>query len=402
MKSPIKILYVSSLCSKSLLSFIFNSGNEKPGQAEQKFHRLLTEGLVKQKWNVQVEALSALPVSSKSHKELVWNVPKELNGNITFRYIPFINLPILRNFLIVVFSFFKIIFWNWENRRQEKLVICDPLKLSITGTAILASKIIRTKTIAIVTDFPDLMVGDSSKKNLKFSLYSKIISFFISSFNGYVFLTEQMSTVVNLHRRPYIIMEGLVDIEMKSLKNQIEKKNKNRVLIYAGGIYEKYGVKKLIDAFISLEGDDLRLHIFGQGEMEKDMNFFMGRDSRISYKGVVPNQEVVEKQLEATLLINPRPSSEEFTKYSFPSKNMEYMVSGTPLVTTPLPGMPKEYNDFVYLFEDESVEGISSKLKNILDKPKEELHLFGERAKEFVLNNKNNKIQAERLLRSFS
>ena len=77
---------------------------------------------------------------------------------------------------------------------------------------------------------------------------------------------------------------------------------------------------------------------------------------------------------------------------------MEYMVSGTPLVTTQLPGMPAEYNNFVYIFDDESIEGIYNTLKSTLLKSKEELHNFGLAAKQFVLGNKNNYIQAGRIV----
>jgi glycosyltransferase involved in cell wall biosynthesis len=185
---------------------------------------------------------------------------------------------------------------------------------------------------------------------------------------------------------------------MAAVDNLPEHKAPERIMLYAGGIYEKYGIKKLIDAFMQLEGDDLRLHIYGSGEVAKDMPDYMKLDKRIVYYGIVPNKEVVEKELEATLLINPRSSVEEFTKYSFPSKNMESMVSGTPLLTTPLPGMPQEYYPFVYVFNDESVEGFCQTLKMLLSTPKEELHEFGRLAKEFVLTYKSNRVQAERVL----
>jgi hypothetical protein len=60
--------------------------------------------------------------------------------------------------------------------------------------------------------------------------------------------------------------------------------------------------------------------------------------------------------------------------------------------------MPKEYNRFVYLFNDESVEGISSTLRTLLSKSGDELYKFGLRAKQFVINHKNNLIQAKRIL----
>ena len=71
------------------------------------------------------------------------------------------------------------------------------------------------------------------------------------------------------------------------------------------------------------------------------------------------------------------------------------MVSGTSVVTTPLPGMPEEYNQYVYLFDDESVDGMHKTLEMLLAKSKEELHEFGGLAKQFVLAYKSNEVQAK-------
>lgn len=107
---------------------------------------------------------------------------------------------------------------------------------------------------------------------------------------------------------------------------------------------------------------------------------------------------MVEEELKATLLINPRPTTEAYTKYSFPSKNMEYMVSGTPVLTTKLPGMPAEYNEYVYLVDEETVDGQSQTLTTVLLKSPEELHDFGARAREYVLREKNNVRQAGKII----
>jgi glycosyltransferase involved in cell wall biosynthesis len=220
----------------------------------------------------------------------------------------------------------------------------------------------------------------------------------LSRFDGYILLTRQMNEIVNPKNRPYIIMEGLVDHKMKKTNNVLDKKDEHRILIYAGGLFEKYGIKTLIDAFYLLKSEDLQLHLYGKGQMVKDMASYTARDPRVQYLGLVPNEIVVEDQLKATLLINPRPTAEAFTKYSFPSKNMEYMVSGTPMVTTNLPGMPQEYHNYVYLFSDESINGIYTSLDAILSKSREELHRFGAEAKNFVMNNKSNTVQAGRIL----
>lgn len=118
----------------------------------------------------------------------------------------------------------------------------------------------------------------------------------------------------------------------------------------------------------------------------------------IRYCGVAPNSDIVKAELAATLLVNPRPTNEDYTKYSFPSKNMEYMASGTPVLTTKLPGMPEEYYPYVYLLEDESAEGMAKALKEILSQPEEELAQKGADAKNFVMEEKNNVSQARKLM----
>ena len=216
-------------------------------------------------------------------------------------------------------------------------------------------------------------------------------------YDSYIVLTEQINEYVNLGNKPHIVIQGMVDLGMRKRPNNLEDKHEEKVVLYAGALRETNGIKKLIEAFKNLKMDEARLWLFGSGELENEIRNFEKKDSRIKYFGVVLNQVVVEEQMKATLLVNPRPSDEEYTKYSFPSKNMEYMASGTPLLTTPLPSMPKEYYEYVYILEDESVMGITAYLKEILKKDKNDLYQKGIEAKEFVINKKNNVLQSKKL-----
>lgn len=59
--------------------------------------------------------------------------------------------------------------------------------------------------------------------------------------------------------------------------------------------------------------------------------------------------------------------------------------------------MPDEYLPYVYIFDDETVEGFSKKMQEILSLPMAKLKKKGEDAKQFVLSKKNNIFQAERI-----
>jgi len=112
----------------------------------------------------------------------------------------------------------------------------------------------------------------------------------------------------------------------------------------------------------------------------------------------VEQNRVFEMQQQATLLVNPRKGDAEFTKYSFPSKTMEYMASGTPTVMYKLPGLPADYEEHLVLIPDNSRETFTAVLKEWGNKEQVELDEFGKHARQFILENKNSEIQAKRLM----
>lgn len=393
-----RILYISSVCTPKVFDSIFNTSELKPGQAIQKFHSLLVLGLSMHSEYCTVDVLSSIPVSPSGHKKRWWNLSDDKWRGIRFQYIPFVNLPILKYVLVFVLTFFKVVFWRFYNHKKERIVICDILNVVIVWSTFLACKLTGQKIAVIVTDLPVFMVANSEKQSIIIKYYFKLYNFIMHHFDYYIGLTEQMDAVVNPNRKPFLVMEGLVDSEIRKEELNTRQKDPKKVLLYAGGIYEKYGVKNLIEAFMTLKTKDIELHIYGSGDLENEMPKYSQLDKRVVYFGVVNNSIVVERLEAAAILINPRPTTEEFTKFSFPSKNMEYMVSGTPLLTTKLPGMPSEYNDYVYLFEEESTAGIGNTLKYLLSKSNEELLNFGNQAQRFVLDNKSNKIQAKRII----
>ena len=200
-KPTLKILYVSTLCSSSVMEYIFTTSVVKPGQAGQKFHRLLVEGFAMHKESCSIETLSTIPVTPASHKRRIWRLPSEVVGNIIkYNYTPMINLPLVKNLLVFIYAFFKVVLWSLRGGRKDRVVVCDVLILSITSAALLACKLTRTRSVAILTDLPNLMIASSrQKRTLNHKLYNALTSKIMSNYNGYILLTEQMNEVVNSH-----------------------------------------------------------------------------------------------------------------------------------------------------------------------------------------------------------
>lgn len=390
-----EILYVSSLCSIRKFDDLSSSGTFKPEFAVQKFHQLLAQGFVLN--SCKIETLSPCPVNKDSHKRLFWKKEIETIDGIMYQYLPFINYPFLRQITLFISGIISTVSWISKNRKSEKIIVCDILNVTVAASAMLVGRLFKIQVVGVVTDIPSIMI---SSNNVRKSLLEKMTPFIDEKLNNlyssYVLLTQYMCSYINRYNRPSCVIEGVVDVNRTHVQ-RIEK-NSVRTLIYAGSLFEANGVRQLIEAFRQIKGDHLRLSIYGSGEIEKEMDLFMKMDSRLIYHGSVPNMEVVEAELNATLLINPRFSNAEFTKYSFPSKNLEYMASGVPLLSTCLPGMPKEYYDYIYTFKDESLDGFIRTLSFILSLPDKDLKLKGQSAKEFVLREKNNVYQTQKIL----
>lgn len=390
-----QILYLSGLASKAAIKDAQLRNPKFSSYAVQKFNRLVTEGLVRN--GHKVVALSSFYLPGVGHG---YYRKYEVENGVQYCYIPTPNISLIRHVWLIIFCFFRVLFWGLNNKK-EKAFMADILNISACLGAMAAARIVGLRRVGIVTDMPGMRVSRvkndaNDANNSLVSFNTKMNKGFLEHFTHYVFLTKQMNEILNVNHRPYIVMEGLVDIDMKLDENSM--KNDKRIVIYAGGLHERYGLKLLVEGFIKADVENSELWLYGNGPFVEKLLEYHPSNHRVVYRGIRPNDEVVAAELAATLLVNPRPTHEEFTKYSFPSKNLEYMVSGTPLLTTKLPGMPKEYYPFVYLFEEETIDGYAEAIHNVLTKSRDELYTKGMSARQWVLTNKNNVNQTVRII----
>ena len=377
------IIYAVTTCSDRVYRQLFADVAVKPAFQSQKYHRLLIEGLAA---GAEVDVVANPPVNKSVLNQNRVKLPSETEGGARYTYIPAIRNPMEKAIRVGFGTFLR----TCALGDRSSVVMVDCLNRIPALAALLAAKLTGKRCIGIVTDLPDMLGGG------RFSV--ALANFVIRHCTGYVLLTDAMNDYLNKAGKPYVILEGHSDISMRDRVPSPEKKTSPRVCFYAGGVSRQYGLANLVEGFRESDIPNAQLHIYGPGDYVEELREIAEKDPRVFYGGMLLNTQIVDKEQEATLLVNPRPTDEEYVKYSFPSKTMEYMASGTPVLTTILPGMPKEYHPYVYLLADESAAGIAAMLKQVLSNSDEILFEKGNAARNFVLDTRNNVVQAAKIL----
>lgn len=313
--------------------------------------------------------------------------------------VGFCNIIGIKNLSIARNVFKKLDEWC-ENNKGDKVVFVYSL---MTPFMVALSKLKRLhndlKVCAIVADLPNM---SNLSNNISFA--QKMWSNYLSRktyalqhcIDYYVLLTKQMAEYMNI-QKPFCVMEGIATEfpKVQSLSNAALSK---KIIFYAGTLHEKFGVRNLVDAFELIQDKDFQLIICGVGDSEGYIKTASKKDRRIVFLGRQPRKKVLELIKSASVLVNPRQNNEEFTKYSFPSKNLEYLSSGIPFVAYKLDGIPDEYNEYINYVEDNSIETLKNKIENVL---LDEFDSYKRKAKngvDFVLKNKSAISQVKKIV----
>ena len=314
----------------------------------------------------------------------------------------FINLPVVKQITQALGIFVPLVRWLWANRSSRRVVIVYNVFSPHSIPVLAATRLLGGKAVAFIADLPhdfyDFRGWRAVLQRIDLFVQARIIAWF----DGQVALTQKIIEDF-APGTPALLIEGGVEQSEASMLDPDDRGGKRsggtrlRTCMFSGTLNDINGVELLLDAFQRIPYPEYRLFIFGRGPLEARIRERAAHDHRIIYGGFLPNAEIGRRQREATVLINPRPSHREITRYTFPSKLLEYMLSGRPVVTTVLPGIPDEYHPFLFLVREETPEGLAAVIQEVCERDPAEVARHAERARDFVLREKNWRRQGERV-----
>lgn len=390
-----KIFFIGGLFTEKQKELIENSSFGVVQNAANVLQSNILKGLVEVHPNVELINLPFVGSYPKRFNKIYFPPTKEtIFKDLTVVGLGFINLSFLKYFTRFIALFKKLVL---DKEINNNFIVIYSFHFPFIMAAVLAKKIIHSnsKICLIVPDLPEYMSGKGNflyNKLKKYEIYFG--KFFLPHIDCYILLTNDMSKKLRVSPERYIVIEGVANLQDYEKPSYI---NKEKYIFYSGTLAERYGIKELVDAFLELKPKHYQLWICGDGDSLNYIEKKSITDSGIKYLGQLPREEVIELQKNATVLVNPRRPEGEFTKYSFPSKIMEYMTSGRPVVMHKLPGIPSEYFQYCYTPTSSSFSSFVECLSITLELPSSELTSKGLAAKNFIKNNKTDVKQAEKI-----
>ncbi len=324
-----------------------------------------------------------------------------------YTYVPFCNLWGVRNFSRARALKRALRPFLREEDEQKLILAYCPHTPFLKAADYAKRRDKHIRSCLYVPDLPEFMnLSDKISPIYKFAKAFDIRSMrrAMRSLDSFVLLTEQMKDRLPVGDKPYLVSEALLtDEALEQAKRKAADPPApacgTRNIVYTGKLDARFGAKDLIDSMEHLPDQDLRLVLAGTGDALEYAKARSARDMRIRVLGQITPAEAEELRQTAAVLVNPRSSREEYTNYSFPSKNAEYLLPGKSVVAYLLPGMPAAYRDFLCVPQAEGAAAIAEAVRRALAlSPEErcvrhlnflhyaETHLLASRVAESILH----------------
>lgn len=350
--------------------------------------------------DVEITCVTIAPHAAFPHEGTIWNSKKiaELLPGVRSYEISFCNLPVIKQFW-QVFSVYHTAM-RLMKKREYDVIFCFNLFPQIGIPARWLKK--RYSGIDTVCLLADLPIDDNTMRR---SLSRILRGWFEQSTwksmrncNRYIVLNKHVIEKY-LPGKNYIVVDGGVDEDdvAKYPKKKYAQPAEYNVL-FCGALTEYNGIPNLLRAMELVKSSDIVLDIYGGGYLESTVREAERQNSRIRYHGVVSNDEVLLKQRRAWLLINPRATDDPISCVTFPSKTFEYLLSGTPVLSTRLNGYGKEYDECMFWIEEDTAEKIAECLDRIRHMERADLEKKANDARCMVVSKKLWKEQSKRIV----
>jgi glycosyltransferase involved in cell wall biosynthesis len=317
-----------------------------------------------------------------------------LSCGIRITLLPILNVTPLKQILLGFSVLLRLLSWGWKHRGSARVVYTFNLTVPPAIFTLLGARLIAAKAVASVNDIN--VPGETVPSTLAWRLDFYLHKCLLPRFDALVVVSSAIIEDFAPTMR-HVRVEGGIIPEIVAPVPPDLKPVQTFDVVFAGGLEAVNGVEPMLDAISRIEGDGYRFIFAGSGPLEDAVRRAAVEDPRIIYRGFLNLSELLPIYAQADVLINMRLTAKMRSRYFFPSKLMEFLASGTPVISTCTGHVEQEFGDLLFLLKDETPDGLADAIRQVEAMGRKYRLRIGRKAREYMLQRKTWRAQAGRI-----
>jgi glycosyltransferase involved in cell wall biosynthesis len=300
-----------------------------------------------------VALVSAAPVTDyPSNSQLVFRGRRFAANGTHGTTVPFLNITGIKHLTRFVSS--SVAVRRLTRRAGVEGIVVHGVHSPFIWVAVRAARRRGVPAVVVLTDPPSFTTPYDGRVSEWLKRFDRhLILAGLARADGVVALTEDLAHDFAAGK-PWLQFEGIAR-PLAQQPTSHESGSGAEAVVYAGALEAEYGVRRLIEAVGASRGS-WTLHVYGAGSMAEEVRTAAAEQERVVFHGLADTETLASAYGGAALLVNPRPIDQPFVRYSFPSKLLEYLSTGRPVMTTRLPTIPADYDAHLIYTGDTSRE----------------------------------------------
>jgi len=345
--------------------------------------------------------LSSQPIAYFPHCATIFKSahPVELFTGISIKLVPLVNIFLLRDVLRALYIYGYLFCWSLRNLRKERVILTYNLNVPPILPTLILARLTGAKIVSILYDvaWPEGLTYGMIKTIIT-KMLIKIADSCISRLDGRIVITDSIAQHYAPKGHSLRVDGGITELVKSRLFPLVPFQSSEEVtLLFAGGLDEWNHIPMMLEMMRQYPDKKLKLWLAGNGALLNAVLEAAKTDNRIIYHGVLNHDQLFELYKKADVLLNLRNTKDPAMRYCFPSKLLEILAVGKPVITTSIAHIDEEYGPYCFVLFDETPQTLMETVQKIGAISLEERVAIGKRAREFILREHTWKQQGVRI-----
>lgn len=380
---PIRVIFLGFMGTDAEIEMAF-ARETTPQRSAVNFQRALLGALDDAGAGTYV--IGTLPVAAYPRNQAIFRGSSHLNGET----MPLLNFPGLRMAWRAFSSFWRV----QAAAGHADAILVYSLHTPLLAAAVAVARIKGVRLGIVIPDLPLYMNSGHSGRLRSWlkSLDDRLLKWLAGHADVIFPITAKIATEWLGGHSKYLVVEGVSPSSMQPFEASPPALRPS--LLYAGNFSH---ILKCVQMF-RRSSVDAELVLIGDGPERAALEEAARQDARIVVRPFMKPDQLQLEVSQASFLINLRDTTWPGGRYSFPSKLVEYIRQGKPVISTRLDGIPAEYFDYFSPLDDLDDESFARSLVLALAADAEQLDAAVSRAQDMLRERKSSPVVGRRML----